>query len=88
MVHGLSPGDTVPYWNTPEVWEKAGSMSTNCFYSVRKTGDIEYITGKDGKIENAYTYDAFGNITNSTELVKNRYTYMGSSMTKLHSNTT
>ena len=52
-------------------------MSTNCFYSVRKTGDIEYITGKDGKIENAYTYDAFGNITNSTELVRNRYTYNG-----------
>ena len=47
------------------------------YYHQNEHGDIEYITGKDGKIENAYTYDAFGNITNSTELVKNRYTYNG-----------
>ncbi|MBQ5475895.1 MAG: DUF3990 domain-containing protein, partial [Lachnospiraceae bacterium] len=47
------------------------------YYHQNEHGDIEYITGKDGKIENAYTYDAFGNITNSTELIKNRYTYNG-----------
>ncbi|MBQ3782119.1 MAG: RHS repeat-associated core domain-containing protein, partial [Lachnospiraceae bacterium] len=47
------------------------------YYHQNEHGDIEYITGKDGKVENAYTYDAFGNITNSTELVKNRYTYNG-----------
>jgi len=47
------------------------------YYHQNEHGDIEYITGKDGKVENVYTYDAFGNITNSTELVKNRYTYNG-----------
>ena len=47
------------------------------YYIQNEHGDIEYITGKDGKIENAYTYDAFGNITNSAELVRNRYTYNG-----------
>ena len=47
------------------------------YYHQNEHGDIEYITGKDGKIENAYTYDVFGNITNSTELVRNRYTYNG-----------
>ena len=47
------------------------------YYHQNEHGDIEYITGKDGKIENVYTYDAFGNITNSAELVKNRYTYNG-----------
>ena len=47
------------------------------YYHQNEHGDIEYITGKDGKVENAYTYDAFGNITSSTELVKNRYTYNG-----------
>ena len=54
------------------------------YYHQNEHGDIEYITGKDGKIENAYTYDAFGNITSSTELVKNRYTYNG----ELYDNTT
>ena len=38
---------------------------------------MEYITGNAGKVENAYTYDAFGNIIGSTEPVKNRYTYNG-----------
>ena len=38
---------------------------------------MEYITGNAGKVENAYTYDAFGNIISSTEPVKNRYTYNG-----------
>ena len=47
------------------------------YYHQNEHGDIEYITGKDGKIENAYTYDAFGNITNSDELIRNRYTYNG-----------
>ena len=57
----------------------AGSDYSNGYhyYHQNEHGDIEYITGKDGKIENAYTYDAFGNITNSTELIKNRYTYNG-----------
>ena len=47
------------------------------YYHQNEHGDIEYITGKDGKAQNAYTYDVFGNITNSTEFVKNRYTYNG-----------
>ena len=47
------------------------------FYHQNEHGDSEYITGKDGKVRNAYTYDAFGTITNSSELVKNRYTYNG-----------
>ena len=47
------------------------------YYHQNEHGDIEYITGEDEKIENAYTYDAFGNITDSTELVKNRYSYNG-----------
>ena len=47
------------------------------FYHQNEHGDIEYITGRDGKVKNAYTYDAFGTITNSSESVKNRYTYNG-----------
>lgn len=47
------------------------------YYHQNEHGDIEYITGKDGTVKNAYTYDAFGNITNSQELIKNRYTYNG-----------
>ena len=31
------------------------------YYHQNEHGDIEYITGKDGEIESAYTYDAFGN---------------------------
>ena len=45
------------------------------FYHQNEHGDTEYITGRDGKVNNAYTYDAFGNIINAEELVKNRYTY-------------
>ena len=47
------------------------------FYHQNEHGDVEYITGNAGKVENAYTYDAFGNIIGSTEPVKNRYTYNG-----------
>ncbi|MBQ3784486.1 MAG: HNH endonuclease, partial [Lachnospiraceae bacterium] len=63
----------------------AGSDYSNGYhyYHQNEHGDIEYITGKDGKIENAYTYDAFGNITNSTELIKNRYTYNGEQYDKV-----
>ena len=39
------------------------------YYHQNEHGDIEYITGKDGEIESAYMYDAFGNITNSQELM-------------------
>ncbi|MCI8408097.1 MAG: hypothetical protein HFJ09_02345 [Lachnospiraceae bacterium] len=47
----------------------------NCyhFYHQNEHRDTEYITGSNGKINNAYTYDAFGNITNAEELVKNSY---------------
>ena len=44
------------------------------YYHLNEHGDVEYITGRDRKITNAYTYDAFGNIINAEELVKNRYT--------------
>ena len=47
------------------------------FYHQNEHEDTEYITGREGKVKNAYTYDAFGNITNTEELVKNRYTYNG-----------
>ena len=47
------------------------------FYHQNEHGDMEYITGSNGQVRNAYTYDVFGNITNSTELVNNRYTYNG-----------
>ena len=58
--------------------EESFDNSEYYYYHQNEHGDIEYITGKDEKIENAYTYDAFGNvITNSTELVRNRYTYNG-----------
>ena len=32
------------------------------YYHQNEHGDIEYITGKDGKIENAYTYDEQGRV--------------------------
>ena len=47
------------------------------FYHQNEHGDTKYITGRDEKVKNAYTYDAFGTITNSSELIKNRYTYNG-----------
>ena len=47
------------------------------FYHQNEHGDTEYITGRDRKVKNAYSYDAFGNIANAGELVKNRYTYNG-----------
>lgn len=47
------------------------------YYHLNEHGDVEYITDNDSKVANAYTYDAFGNITKSDELVKNRYTYNG-----------
>ena len=63
---------------SPTITDRNGGYSNGYrYYHQNEHGDIEYITGKDGKIENAYTYDAFGNITNSAELVRNRYTYNG-----------
>ena len=63
---------------SPTITDRNGGYSNGYhYYHQNEHGDIEYITGKDGKIENTYTYDAFGNITSSTELVKNRYTYNG-----------
>ena len=47
------------------------------YYHLNEHGDIKYITGRDGTVNNAYTYDAFGSITNAEELVKNHYTYNG-----------
>ena len=47
------------------------------FYHQNEHGDTKYITGSNGKVTNAYTYDAFGNITNAEEPVKNHYTYNG-----------
>ena len=53
------------------------------YYHQNEHGDTELITGADGKIQNAYSYDAFGNIRTSQELIENRYTYYGEQYDKI-----
>lgn len=46
-------------------------------YLFNAHGDVTGISDSQGKLVNSYTYDAFGEITNSKELIANRYGYSG-----------
>ena len=46
-------------------------------YHQDEQGSTAYITGSDGAAENCYIYDAFGNVLESRENVKNRILYTG-----------
>lgn len=46
------------------------------YYHLNEHEDVEYITGNDSKIANAYTYDAFGNLISTTNGNGNRSTIM------------
>ena len=47
------------------------------YYHSNERGDIELITDESGNIVNRYSYDAFGNIDESEEMIGNRYTFNG-----------
>ncbi|MCT4545176.1 MAG: DUF6531 domain-containing protein [Vallitalea sp.] len=47
------------------------------YYLHNAHKDITNIINANGDIQNAYTYDAFGNITEKEELIPNRYKYAG-----------
>jgi len=50
----------------------------NAYYYIHNShGDITALTDDKGKIANAYSYDAFGNILDSVERVDNRFKYSG-----------
>lgn len=46
-------------------------------YHQDEQGSTAYITGRDGAVENGYIYDAFGNVLESRENVRNRILYTG-----------
>ena len=46
-------------------------------YHQDEQGSTAYITGSNGTVENCYLYDAFGNIRESHEDIKNRILYIG-----------
>ncbi|GMQ61009.1 RHS repeat-associated core domain-containing protein [Vallitalea maricola] len=47
------------------------------YYLHNVHGDITSIVNSEGKMLNAYNYDAYGNITSKEALVLNRYNYAG-----------
>lgn len=53
------------------------------YYHRNEHGDTKLITGADGQIQNAYSYDVFGKIRTSRELIENRYTYYGEQYDKV-----
>ena len=54
-------------------------ISTGILYTYHQDeqGSTAYITGCDGAAENCYIYDAFGNVLESRENVRNRILYTG-----------
>ena len=53
------------------------STGTLHTYHQDEQGSTAYITGFDGAAENCYIYDAFGNVLESRESVRNRILYTG-----------
>ncbi|MCB2309227.1 hypothetical protein LGL08_21915 [Clostridium estertheticum] len=55
-----------------------GDLGSNRYYYTHdEQGSTVHITGKEHELKNEYCYDAFGNVLESTELVRNRITYVG-----------
>ncbi|MBU3107989.1 RHS repeat-associated core domain-containing protein [Clostridium gasigenes] len=52
-------------------------LGSRYFYSQDEQGSTIYITDKEQRIKNEYSYDAFGNGLDSREDVHNRITYTG-----------
>jgi RHS repeat-associated protein len=53
------------------------SAKTYYHYAADEMGSTTHITDEEGKILNHYQYDAFGNITEEKETIKNRIKYAG-----------
>jgi len=54
-----------------------GSHWAVSFYGYDGQRSVRFLTDDSGAIVNTYTYDAFGNVIQSTETVPNVYTYVG-----------
>ena len=46
-------------------------------YHQDEQGSTAYVTSSDGAVENCYLYDAFGNVLESRETIRNRMLYTG-----------
>ncbi len=57
----------------------AQTLSDQAYHAYHQDdqGSTSYITGMDGKAENSYLYDAFGNLLESREAIGNRIFYTG-----------
>ncbi len=65
------------YTNSSEENKKEENKINCYYYSQDEQGSTLYITDENQTIENAYTYDAFGNILTKEENIHNRITYTG-----------
>jgi len=59
------------------ILQKEDSNKGTYYYIHNAHGDITALTNERGEVVNSYSYDAFGNILDSTEKVDNRFKYSG-----------
>ncbi|MFT4143588.1 MAG: S8 family serine peptidase [Mobilitalea sp.] len=47
------------------------------YYLFNAHGDVTSLVDSTGNVQNSYSYDAFGNVSINTEIIKNRFQYTG-----------
>ena len=61
-------------WGLGLISQRIPGTGTN-FYGFDGHGSVRFLTGTSGSITNSYTYDAFGNVINSSGTAPNSYLY-------------
>lgn len=62
------------------------TVGRSYYYLQNTHTDVIGIINEEGAVKNTYNYDAFGIITQSEELIKNRFTYVGEQYDSLTGN--
>ncbi|MHB8064410.1 MAG: RHS repeat-associated core domain-containing protein, partial [Ruminiclostridium sp.] len=66
-----------------ELIARKNSVGTLAYYLNNAHGDVSKLVNENGDVLNSYEYDAFGNTTNYTEKVQNRFQYAGEQFDKV-----
>ncbi|MHB8064408.1 MAG: RHS repeat domain-containing protein [Ruminiclostridium sp.] len=66
-----------------ELVARENSVGTLAYYLNNAHGDVSKLVNENGDVLNSYEYDAFGNTTNYTEKVQNRFQYAGEQFDKV-----
>lgn len=66
-----------------QIVAKENSVGSISYYLNNAHGDVSKIVNDNGEVLNSYEYDAFGNTSNYTEKIQNRFQYAGEQYDKV-----